>query len=152
LLGLKWSEDIGRKRMAQWTPADRAQLDPFNGVPVQTEGYLLHVRQESPESPNCHPAEDFDFHTWLAAAAHRRPGNHERGDRVHPRVRARHRTWTVQAPELLARHKTRVRIGGWTMLIQAPGRGGQEPRHDVGDLPVALSRRSRATGGRSCSR
>jgi hypothetical protein len=75
-------------------------------VPVQTEGYLLHVRQESPESPNCHPAEDFDFHTWLAAAAHRRPGDPERGDRVHPRVRARHLTWTVQAPELLARHKT----------------------------------------------
>src|SRR5438270_1038604 len=116
LLGLKWPEDIGRKHMAQWTQPDHAQIDPFNGVPVQTEGYLLQVRQEGPESPNCHPAEDFDFHTWLGT----QPGD-DRATRsvvieFTPRVRATHLTWTLQALESLARQKTRVRISGWTML------------------------------------
>ena len=116
LLGLKWPEDIGHRRVAQWTAADHAQIDPFNGVPVQTEGYLLQVRQEGPESPNCHSAEDFDFHTWLAA----QPGD-DRATRsvvieFTPRVRAQHPTWTLQALESLARQKTRVRVSGWTML------------------------------------
>lgn len=35
---------------------------------------------------------------------------------VTPRVRARHPGWTLQAFQSLARQKSRVRIGGWTML------------------------------------
>ena len=118
LLGLKWPEDIGHRRVARWTAADHAQIDPFNGVPVQTEGYLLQVRQEGPESPNCHAADpaDQDFHTWLGAQA-----SDDRATRgvvieFTPRVRARHPTWTLEALEALARQKVRVRISGWTML------------------------------------
>ena len=116
LLGLKWPEDIGRRHTAQWTPADHAQLDPFNGVPVQTEGYLLQARQEGPESPNCHSAEDLDFHTWLGAQPSDDRATRSVVIEFTPRVRARHPAWTLQALESLARQKTRVRISGWTML------------------------------------
>lgn len=116
LLGLKWPEDIGRKHMAQWTQPDHARIDPFNGVPVQTEGYLLQVRQEGPESPNCHSAEDFDFHTWLGAQASDDRATRSVVIEFTPRVRAMHPTWTLQGLESLARQKTKVRISGWTML------------------------------------
>ena len=71
LLGLRWPQDIGRKRMAQWTPADHAQIDPFS---------------------------------WTLEAFQ---GAHQRLD--HARSRA-------------------------------PGRGRQEPRHDLGDPPGHESR------------
>src|SRR5919204_4619927 len=64
LLSLRWPAGIGRKGMAQWSAAEHAQIDPFNSVPVQAEGYLLQARQEGPESPNCHSVSDLDFHTW----------------------------------------------------------------------------------------
>ena len=44
--------------------------------------------------------------------ARRRPGDKERGDRVHPRVRARHPTWTLEALQGLAWQRTRVGING----------------------------------------
>ena len=116
LLGLKWPADIGRKHLAQWTQADHAQIDPFNGVPVQAEGYLLQVRQEGPESPNCHSAEDLDFHIWLAAQPDDDRATRSVVIEFTPRVRARHPTWALEALQGLARQKTRVRISGWTML------------------------------------
>ena len=116
LLQLKWPEGIERKHMAQWSPADRAQVAEHNSVPVQAEGYLLDARLQGPEATNCHSAQDLDFHLWLAA----QPGN-DRGTRsvvveVTPRVGARHPAWTLQTFQALARRKVRVRISGWTML------------------------------------
>jgi hypothetical protein len=116
LLGLRWPDGVEGKRMALWSPADRAQVAEHNGVPVQAEGYLLEARQEGPESTNCRSAQDLDFHLWLAA----QPGD-DRASRsvvveVTPRVRARHPDWTVRAFQSLARQKSRVRISGWTML------------------------------------
>jgi hypothetical protein len=104
--------------MAQWSAADHAQLDPSNGVPVQTEGYLLQARQEGPESPNCHAADpaNQDFHTWLASQPSDDRATRSAVIEFTPRVRAKHPTWTLEALQGLARQKRRVRISGWTML------------------------------------
>lgn len=117
LLHLGWPPGIDTKHMAQWSAADRAQVAPHNGVPVQTEGYILLARQEGPESPNCHSVSDLDFHTWLAdqpGSPAARPGAVV--IEFTPRVRAKHPTWTVGGLNSLAQARTRVRVSGWTML------------------------------------
>jgi hypothetical protein len=139
LLGLRWPQDIGRKHLAQWSVADHAQIDPSNGVPLQTEGYLLQARQEGPESPNCHAADpaDQDFHTWLSAQPSDDRATRSVVIEFTPRVRAKHPTWTLEALQGLARQKTRVRISGWTML---------DPEHpdEVGKAAARSGRSTRS--------
>jgi hypothetical protein len=116
LLDLRWPETLGRKHMAQWSAADRAQVTPFNGVPVQAEGYLLQARQEGPESPNCHSAEDLDFHMWFAAQPTSDRATASVVIEMTPRIRAKHPSWTLPAFQQAARERQRLRVSGWTML------------------------------------
>lgn len=118
LLDLRWPRGVEQQHMTQWAPADLEQVAPHNGVPVQTEGVLLQVRQEGPESPNCHSSDpaDMDFHTWLAAGAGDERATRSVVIEFTPRVRARHTSWSLAALQGLARQKAHVRVSGWTML------------------------------------
>jgi hypothetical protein len=118
LLALRWPTGVERRAMSRWSAADRDQVAQNNGLPVQTEGYLLMVRQEGAEATNCGSTapDEVDFHMWMAAQA-----NDERATKsvvieVTPRVRAKHPVWTLANFQQLAREDTRVRISGWTML------------------------------------
>jgi len=117
LLSLTWPRGVEKARRSAWTADDAATVARDEGRPVMAEGYVLLVRHEGPESPNCHDATARDYHTWLAAA----PGG--LGDRAAsmvveftPRVVARNSGWTETT--LLALRGHHVRVGGWLMLDQ----------------------------------
>jgi hypothetical protein len=88
------------------------------GRPVQAEGYLLLVRHEGPESPNCHSATQRDYHTWFSVS----PGT--TADRDHsliaeltPRVVARNPGWGNEHA-ILNLKGAHVRLSGWLLLDQ----------------------------------
>jgi len=68
LLALTWPRSVEQVRRSAWTPDDAAAVARNEGRAVTVEGYVLLVRHEGPESPNCHDATARDYHTWLATA------------------------------------------------------------------------------------
>ncbi len=115
LLHLPWPAAVNRQHMAQWAPADRAQVAKDNGLGVAVEAHFIRVQAEGPESPNCHSTTDVDFHEWVVAD----PAD----DRtkavvveVGPRQRDKHPGWTLARFQQLAKDKARVRVTGWLLL------------------------------------
>jgi hypothetical protein len=99
----------------QWTSAQQAAIAQVEGSPLQVVGYLAGVRQERPESCNCHLVNDLDDHLWLV--------DQQGTDRaqsvvaeVTPRIRAQHPGWTVANLCTLVTTGTRVRVSGWLMM------------------------------------
>jgi len=115
LLGLTWPQGIEKRQRANWSSADRAAVAQDEGVAVRTTGYILDLRHEGTESPNCHAVDSRDFHVWLAV----NPGDaksHAMVIEVTPRVRAIRAGWTDSA--LSALRGKQVRISGWLMMDQ----------------------------------
>jgi len=115
LLGLTWPQGIEKRQRANWSSADRAAVAQDEGVAVRTTGYILDLRHEGTESPNCHAVDFRDFHVWLVA----NPSDaksHAMVIEVTPRVRAIRAGWTDGA--LFALRGKQVRISGWLMMDQ----------------------------------
>ena len=116
LLALAWPQGVEKTRRGNWSSADAAAVAQSEGRPVEAEGYVLMIRHEGPESPNCHDAASRDYHVWLGAS----PADSRANSMIvelAPRVVARNPGWGGQATLLhLAGHH--VRIGGWLMLDQ----------------------------------
>lgn len=117
ILKLTWPEHVERRDRARWTAAETRAVSRAEGMPVSVEGYFVGVKQEGPESPNCHGADsEFrDWHIWMAA----RPGKDRRQSVVvetTPVMRAQRSGWTLAAVRKLARDSTRVRVSGWLLL------------------------------------
>ena len=80
-------------------------------------GYLLAVKLEGRESPNCHSDEqaERDFHIWLANSP-----DDDRADavvvEVTPRICAPHPSWKTVNLRHFVTQRARVRISGWLML------------------------------------
>ncbi len=117
LLSLTWPQGVEKARRSAWAPDDAATVARNEGRAVTVEGYILLVRHEGPESPNCHDAQSRDYHTWLAAS----PGT--LGDRatsmiaeLTPRVVANNAGWSETT--LLGLKGRHVRVSGWLMLDQ----------------------------------
>lgn len=118
LVNLAYPQGAVKQPRANWSSADAAAVARNEGRPLQVEGYLLLVRHEGPESPNCHDANERDFHMWLAGA----PGT--TADRansmiveVTPRSRALNSGWQPDS-RLLGLIGKHVRISGWLLLDQ----------------------------------
>ena len=118
IVNLQYPADVGKQRRANWSSADATAVAQSEGRPLQVEGYLLLVRHEGPESPNCHDPNQRDFHMWLSGS----PGTS--ADRaasmiveVAPRVRALNAGWQPDS-RLLGLAGRHVRISGWLMLDQ----------------------------------
>ena len=96
ILNLPWPTEIERRDRANWSAADLAAIEQYEGFPVQVDGYLALSRQSGDKSTNCHLADDHDFHIWLID----HPGDEtDRPGSVvietTPRVMANHPLWTV---------------------------------------------------------
>jgi hypothetical protein len=119
ILSLSWPRDVERKRRDSWPVGDKREVDQHEGIPVSVEGFLLQVKEEGPESPNCRmeSAADKDFHLWLASAA-----DDERSSalvvEITPRVRAGHPEWTLATIRKIIQEKIKVRVSGWLLLDQ----------------------------------
>ncbi|HZU78063.1 MAG TPA: hypothetical protein VFA70_14950 [Dehalococcoidia bacterium] len=115
LLSLQWPQDVERKARSTWSSSDQSAVDQYEGVAVRTTGYILGVRHEGTESPNCHDVDHRDFHIWLAVSANDTKDTSMVVE-VTPRVRDMRPGWTDSALQsLTGKH---VRISGWLMLDQ----------------------------------
>ncbi len=117
VINLPWPPGIERREMANWSPQDRAGVDRYEGIPISVKGYLADVKQQGPESTNCHGSDPQfrDWHLYLV----QNPGD----DRSHsiivettPRVRADHLAWSLVVLDQIVKDQVPVRISGWLML------------------------------------
>jgi hypothetical protein len=116
ILALTWPPAVAKAPRATWSQADADTVAQNEGRPVIAEGYILMVRHEGPESPNCHDASSRDYHVWLAASASDTRANAVVVE-LTPRVVARNPGWGSSTNILrLAHHH--VRVGGWLLLDQ----------------------------------
>lgn len=114
---LTWPQPVERRDHAKWSSSDAAAVARYEGIPVAVEGYLAQVKEEGPESPNCHGADhEFrDFHIWLVKTAGE--------DRTHsivveatPKGRDKHPAWSLDRLRQVIREQQHVRVSGWLML------------------------------------
>lgn len=116
LLGLTWPQGVEKTRRSTWSTSDAQAIAQNEGRPVQAEGYVLMIRHEGPESPNCHDAAQRDYHVWLAVSA-----SEPRADamvvELTPRVVALNPNWGT-ATQILRLAGHHVRVSGWLMMDQ----------------------------------
>jgi len=110
------------KSRAQWTSAQRASIQRYEGVPVRIIGYLAGVRvenaQASPhgESSNCNLTDDadVDWHVWLVATPSAAKAKSVVVETT-PRVRKHHPSWSSAKLQQIATSHEKVRVSGWLM-------------------------------------
>ncbi len=119
LLALTWPRGVEQVRRSAWAPDDAVAVARNEGRAVTVEGYVLLVRHEGPESPNCHDATARDYHTWLATAPSANLADRASSMVVEftPRVVANNTGWGGEASLLRVKGR-HVRISGWLMLDQ----------------------------------
>jgi hypothetical protein len=116
LLALTWPSDVAKTQRRNWSQADAQTVAQTEGRPVVAEGYLLMLRHEGPESPNCHDRSSRDYHVWLAASSSDARSNAMVVE-LTPRVVANNPGWGSEQNILhLAGHH--VRVSGWLLLDQ----------------------------------
>ena len=115
LLSLTWPSSVNRRSRSDWSPQDAAAVSQYENVAIQTTGYLIAIKHEGEESPNCHSTSSRDFHMWLAPSAKGLKAQSIVVE-VTPRVRAMRSGWTDAA--LAALVGRQIRVSGWTMLDQ----------------------------------
>ena len=117
IVNLSWPREIERRKRSLWSESSRRDVAQYEGIPVEVEGYLAGVKEEGPESPNCHEEghDNHDFHVWLV----KKPDDDRNTSIVvemTPRVRAAHPEWSLGSLRGLVRRREHVRIAGWLML------------------------------------
>jgi hypothetical protein len=110
---LTWPVAIQQKERKNWSPADKAAISKFEGIPVVVEGYLAGAKESGAESANCDKTAStmVDWHVWFVK-------NSGDGREVSivieptPRSRANHQ-WTLSKLKPFIDNQTPVRISGW---------------------------------------
>ena len=103
-----------------WTAAQLAEIEPFEGVPVSVVGFIVAVKKQSGgtgEATNCHFNQPnfVDSHVALVANI----GEGEMDAIVvepTPRFYAQHPTWVWSKLNDLDDSDDPVRISGWTLF------------------------------------
>jgi hypothetical protein len=132
LTTLTWPKNIEQREMKDWSPSNLAFIARYEGIPVMVEGYILSIREGSPESANCSRTNggSLDWQIYFA--------KNPRDDRsqsviveVTPRVRLGHK-WTIDLIHavFMGDHLP-MRISGWLYF---------DPEHpdDVGQIRATL--------------
>lgn len=101
----------GKKRRSKWTAAQRNSIAAREDTGIAVVGYLAGVKQECPESCNCHDSELVDFHMWLVDDP-----DEKRSDsmvvEISPRMLKDHPHWAALA-NAAYKQGFHVRISGW---------------------------------------
>lgn len=117
LAGLDVPAGVSKKHRVEWPQPTREAAEAQEKRAVQVVGYLLRVKLEGRESPNCYSDEEAerDFHIWLANSP-----DDDRSEavvvEVTPRIRALHSSWSRKNLNRFVTQRSRVRISGWLML------------------------------------
>lgn len=115
LITLSYPGDVGRTQRKNWSQSDVDATNQYEGIAVRTVGYIIGVRHEGTESPNCHSLDDRDYHVWLTLNPDD-PKSKAMVIEVTPRVQDQRAGWTSSALSDLKGQQ--VRISGWLLLDQ----------------------------------
>ncbi len=114
LLALTWPKSVENQMVGEWSPTSKAFIDQYAGMPLSIEGYIVNIRDASPEPANCDRTDAANL-TWrMNLAETPRAG---RGQTIvvesTPPARIGH-TWTVDLIQsLIVDPRTQVRVSGW---------------------------------------
>lgn len=132
VVSLPYPQGVERVRRSNWSSADAQAIDKYEGQAIEVEGYVLNIRHEGPESPNCHDQSARDYHSWIGAAPSSDPS--ARADsfiaELTPRVVALNPNWG-SSTDILRLRGQHVRIAGWLMMDQEHP---EQLRHTRGTL------------------
>jgi hypothetical protein len=119
VLGLRWPRAAERQKRNEWAGETKSEISQNEGVPIAVEGYLLRVKEEGPESPNCRSddPESRDFHIWLASSPDDDQNNAVVVE-ITPRIRSTHSMWTLAEVRKIIHDHLHVRISGWLLFDQ----------------------------------
>jgi len=111
---------VGSKHRHDWSPAQLAEIERYEGAAVRVVGYLVALKPQvggSGESTNCHwtAAGEVDWHIALVGEAGR---GEEQSVVVEttPRLRRKHAGWKVPTLKGWVDADAPVRISGWLMF------------------------------------
>lgn len=126
LTALTWPKNIERLPMLEWPPSGRGFIAQYAGTPVAVEGYIVTLREGTPETANCdRPNSSFlDWHLAFTKGP-RDPRSQSIMAEVTPRIRLQ-RDWSMESIHSLLDDHLRVRLSGWLYF---------DPEHP-GDLGV----------------
>ncbi|HEX8991481.1 MAG TPA: hypothetical protein VF784_07360 [Anaerolineales bacterium] len=127
---LTWPKNVERLLMSEWPVSSRNFISQYEGTPVSVEGYIVALREGTPDSAQCNWTEGsyIDWHLSLTQNA-RDQRNQSVLAEVTPRIRMNHR-WTMDAiHSLLIDQHLPARLSGWLYF---------DPEHP-GDLGVTRS-------------
>jgi hypothetical protein len=105
----------GKGRRDTWTQKQRDAVAPQEKTALAVVGFLASVKQECPESCNCHDHTRVDFHMWLVddkKDANSQGRAHSMVVELSPRLLDAHPTWPALANAAFKK-KVLVRISGW---------------------------------------
>jgi len=105
------------KLRGSWQKADAQSVAQYEGVAVQTAGYVVEVRYIGAEPVNCGSTTYANYHLWISDNASDPPVL-GMVVVVTPRVQANRPGWTAQTIKSLAGHF--VRVTGWLVFNNEP--------------------------------
>jgi hypothetical protein len=109
------TDGVSKRHRSEWPGSFMRIVVKNEARAVAAEGYLLAIKQEGPESTNCHSQELRDFHMWLAPSP-TSPKSASIVVEITPRIREHHEGWKLNTLKHLAKDHARVRISGWLFL------------------------------------
>ncbi len=112
----------GKPRGA-WTKADTQLVAQYEGVAVQTTGYVVEERYIGAESVNCNSTTYANYHLWISDNASDPPVL-GMVVVVTPRIMVNRPGWTVKSIQDLVGHY--IRVSGWMVFNNEP-----DPRLNV---------------------
>ncbi len=127
---LTWPKNIERMPMASWPDTSRNFIAQYEGIPIEVEGYIVGMREGTPDSADCSWTNGsyLDWHLSFTQNARDERSQSVLAE-VTPRIRMSHR-WTMDAiHSLLMDEHIPVRLSGWLYF---------DPEHP-GDLGVTRS-------------
>jgi hypothetical protein len=111
--------DDHHKELTSWSPANRAEIEKYQGVAVRVVGYIKKIRPQTgnSESTNCGAtaARDTDWHIEFVEHAH----DDETTAIVietTPRIKVHHPKWTPQRLAPWVDSDLPVRVSGWVLF------------------------------------
>ena len=100
-----------------WDSADAQRIGQYEGVAIQTTGYVVAIRYVGAESVNCDSTSAASYYLWISNNASD-PGELAMVVVITPRVQANRPGWTVATIRKLVGQYIRVR--GWLLFDQQP--------------------------------
>jgi len=110
------TNEMGRNRSG-WQSADLKQVGQYEGLPVQTTGYVTAIRYVGPEPVNCNSTTAVNYYLWISDNASDAPAL-GMVTVITPRVQASRPGWTLAMIRSLPGNY--IRVSGWFLFDQEP--------------------------------